>query len=80
MSRRKKTDGERIADWVFSGRYQARGMAFPSELAVEIDRLVRRRMAEAGKEIERQRAENARLRAQVDEYFREPATHPVEET
>lgn len=24
------------------------------------------------------RAENARLRAQVAEYFREPATHPVE--
>lgn len=47
MSRRKKTDGERIADRVFSGRYQARGMAFPSELAVEIDRLIRKRMAEA---------------------------------
>ena len=26
----------------------------------------------------RLRAHNARLRAQVDEYFREPATHPVE--
>lgn len=26
------------------------------------------------------RAENARLRAQVAEYFREPDTHPVEET
>lgn len=26
------------------------------------------------------RAKNARLRAQIDEYFREPATHPVEET
>lgn len=30
-------------------------------------------------EVERLRAENARLRAQVGEYFREPATHPVEE-
>lgn len=46
MSRRK-TDGERIADRVFSGRYQSRGMAFPSELAIEIDRLIRKRMAEA---------------------------------
>ena len=27
---------------------------------------------------ERLRADNARLRAQVSEYFREPATHPVE--
>lgn len=47
MSQRKKTDGERIADRVFSGRYQARGMAFPSVLAVEIDRLIRKRMGEA---------------------------------
>lgn len=47
MTLRKKTDGERIAGRVFSGRYQSRGMAFPSELAVEIDRLIRRRMAEA---------------------------------
>ena len=31
-------------------------------------------------EVEKLRAENARLRAQVAEYFREPATHPVEET
>ena len=30
-------------------------------------------------EIEKRRAENARLRAQVAEYFAEPATHPVEE-
>ena len=30
-------------------------------------------------EVERLRAENARLRAQIAEYFREPATHPVEE-
>jgi len=29
-------------------------------------------------EVERLRAENARLRAQVSEYFTEPATHPVE--
>ena len=42
MSPSKKTDGERIADRVFSGRYQSRGMAFPSELAVEIDRLIRK--------------------------------------
>lgn len=31
-------------------------------------------------EVEKLRAENARLRAQVAEYFREPETHPVEET
>lgn len=30
-------------------------------------------------EVSRRRAENARLRAQIAEYFREPATHPVEE-
>lgn len=30
-------------------------------------------------EVSRLRAENARLRAQVAEYFHEPATHPVEE-
>ena len=29
-------------------------------------------------EVEKLRAWNARLRAQVGEYFREPATHPVE--
>ena len=45
MTRRRKTDGERIAYEVFSGRYQ--GMACPSELAAEIDRLIRKRMAEA---------------------------------
>ena len=44
---RRKTDGERIAKRVFSRRYESRGEAFPSELAVEIDRLVRKRMAEA---------------------------------
>ena len=47
MIRRTMTDGERIADRVFSGRYQHRGMAFPSVLAADIDRLVRRRMGEA---------------------------------
>ncbi len=48
MTRRKKTDGERIADRVFLGRYQRQnGVMFPSELALDIDRLVRRRMAEA---------------------------------
>lgn len=30
-------------------------------------------------EVEKLRAENARLRAQIAEYFAEPATHPVEE-
>lgn len=29
-------------------------------------------------EVEKLRAENARLRAQIAEYFNEPATHPVE--
>ena len=48
MTRRKKTDGERIADRVFLGRYQdQKGTMFPSELARDIDRLLRRRMAEA---------------------------------
>ena len=31
-------------------------------------------------EVSRLRAWNARLRAQIDEYFREPGTHPVEGT
>ena len=48
MSRRKKTDGERIAYEVLSGRYQ--GMACPTEIAAEIDCLIRRRMAEAWEE------------------------------
>ena len=47
---RRRTDGDRIADRVFSGRYQSRGEAYPSELAVEIDRLIRKRMAEAWEE------------------------------
>ena len=48
MTRRKKTDGERIADRVFfSDQYRQGGLAFPSVLAADIDRLVRRRMAEA---------------------------------
>lgn len=47
MSRRKKTDGERIADSVFSGRYQSHGRAFPSELAIVIDRIIRKRQREA---------------------------------
>lgn len=29
-------------------------------------------------EVEKLRAWNARLRAQIDEYFREPETHPAE--
>jgi hypothetical protein len=36
------------------------------------------RVAAVVAEVERLRAWNARLRAQVAEYFREPATHPVE--
>ena len=48
MTRRKKTDGERSAYEVLSGRYQ--GMACPTEIAAEIDRLIRRRMAEAWEE------------------------------
>ena len=48
MTRRKKTDGERIAYEVLSGRYQ--GMACPTEIAAEIDCLIRRRMAEAWEE------------------------------
>ena len=48
MTRRKLTDGERIADRVFLGRYQdQKGAMFPSELARDIDRLIRKRMAEA---------------------------------
>ena len=47
MSRRKKTDGERIADSVFSGRYQSHGRAFPSDLAFVIDRIIRKRQREA---------------------------------
>lgn len=31
-------------------------------------------------EVDKLRAENARLRAQIAEYFCESATHPVEET
>ena len=51
MTRRKKTDGERIADRVFYGRYESqKGAKFPSELARDIDRLIRRRMAEAWEE------------------------------
>lgn len=48
MTRRKMTDGKRIADRVFFGRYWGpKGATFPSALAADIDRLVRRRMAEA---------------------------------
>lgn len=36
-------------------------------------------MPEAADEIERLRAENARLRARVAEYFSEPDTHPIED-
>ena len=45
---RRRTDGKRIADRVFFGRYEGpKGAMFPSELARDIDRLLRRRMAEA---------------------------------
>jgi hypothetical protein len=55
MTRRKRTDGTRIADRVFFGRYEGpKGAAFPSvrtltptNLAADIDRLIRKRMAEA---------------------------------
>ena len=48
---RRRTDGKRIADRVFLGRYQdQKGAMFPSELARDIDRLLRRRMAEAWEE------------------------------
>ena len=51
MTRRKKTDGERIAEKVFAGaplyRYAPDGVAYPTVLAADIDRLIRRRMAEA---------------------------------
>jgi len=47
----RKTDGERIAEKVFSGaplyRYAPNGFTYPTVLAADIDRLVRRRMAEA---------------------------------
>ena len=45
---RRRTYGERIADRVFLGRYQdQKGVMFPSKLARDIDRLIRKRMAEA---------------------------------
>lgn len=45
---RRRTDGKRIADRVFFGRYEGpKGAKFPSELARDIDRLIRKRMAEA---------------------------------
>jgi hypothetical protein len=44
----------------------------------EVERLTRER-DEARIEVEKLRAWNARLRAQIAEYFREPATHPVED-
>ena len=45
---RRRTDGKRIADRVFFGRNEGpKGAKFPSELALDIDRLIRKRMAEA---------------------------------
>jgi len=41
MTRRRKTDGERISTWVFNCGYDE------IRLAARIDRLVRKRMAEA---------------------------------
>lgn len=49
---RRRTDGERITDRVFLGRYQdQKGVMFPSELARDIDRLIRKRMADAWDEV-----------------------------
>lgn len=47
MTRRKKTDGERIAEKTARSPHEKWGMVFEANLAAEIDRLVRRRMAEA---------------------------------
>lgn len=48
---RRRTDGKRIADRVFFGRYEGpKGAKFPSELARDIDRLIRKRMGEAWEE------------------------------
>lgn len=49
MSRRKKTDGERIADKVLRCAYAEDGRMYAKELAVDIDRLVRKRQREAWK-------------------------------
>lgn len=47
MTRRRKTDGERIASKTFSFWYALNGEESPAVLARAIDRLLRKRMAEA---------------------------------
>lgn len=47
MTRRKKTDGERIAEKTARSPHEKCGMVFAANLAAEIDRLVRKRMVEA---------------------------------
>lgn len=47
MSRRKKTDGERIALKSWARKHGDHDSAYEVELARDIDRLIRRRMAEA---------------------------------
>lgn len=62
-------------------QYHQRGVQAADEIekmSAEIERLHKAHQAacEGGDLL---RAENARLRAQVAEYFAEPATHPVED-
>ncbi len=52
-------------------------MSLVNSMAVPVMRWLAERDG-ARAEVERMRAENARLRAQIAEYFCEPATHPVE--
>ena len=69
-------------------RHESPGVMLPMEalgrsiedratLLAEVERLTRQH-DETLAEVEKLRAWNARLRAQIAEYFREPATHPVE--
>lgn len=48
------------------------------DAVIEIRSLTRER-DEARAAVEKLRTENARLRARISEYFREPDTHPVED-
>ena len=50
MTERKMTDGERIAIASWKRQHGDQDSAFQVELAKDIDRLVRKRMAEAWKE------------------------------
>ena len=65
-----------VAEGILSGRYTLTSVYV---LVNQIEDLGGERDA-ALAEVERMRAENARLRAQVAEYFNEPPTHPVEGT